>query len=160
MAAPAGLGVCGERSKFYEELVEELCVFAEHGFHLDRKRADGSSERDNLESAQSQIKNLPGWKGKKVIVPDAPPFPLALNYLWRYFIEHSMGVSQNGMGPALVTWEGLRAWCELMRITLEPWESLALVRLGQCRARVDSEKKPEPKSNPEPPSSSKRRRKG
>jgi len=71
-----------------------------------------------------------------------------------------MGVSRNGMGPVLVTWEGLRAWCELMRIALEPWESLALVRIGQCRAMVDSEKKPESKSNPEPPSSPKRRRKG
>jgi hypothetical protein len=57
-----------------------------------------------------------------------------------------MGLSQNGMGPALVTWESLLAWSSFMQITLESWEARALVQLGYKRAAVESETKPKPGS--------------
>lgn len=69
-----------------------------------------------------------------------PPLPQALAYLWIYFQEHSMGLSQTGMGPAVVTWESLSGWCALTGITLLPWEAKAMVRLGVMRATVEAEK--------------------
>ncbi len=130
----------GERNrKFYQEKLGELLAFAEHEFRLGRKRADGASEREHLDAAQRQIAQLPGWKGKKEIIPEGPPFPADLGYLWELFVGHSLGLSANGMGPALVTWEGLHAWCELMGHELEHWEALALVRLGHLRAVIESE---------------------
>lgn len=50
-----------------------------------------------------------------------------------------MGLQGNGMAVPGITWEGLTAWCALMRIVLEPWEAQALVRLGALRASVLSE---------------------
>jgi len=49
------------------------------------------------------------------------------------------GIASNGMGPVQVTWEALRAWRVEMRVPLEPWESLALVRLGYARAVIESQ---------------------
>lgn len=50
-----------------------------------------------------------------------------------------MGLSSNGFGPALVTWEALRAWSEFMAVRLEPWEAKVLVTLGYKRAVIDGE---------------------
>jgi hypothetical protein len=47
------------------------------------------------------------------------------------------------MAYPTVTWEGLAAWCAQMRITLEPWEASAMVRLGVLRANILT---PQPKS--------------
>lgn len=50
-----------------------------------------------------------------------------------------MGLSSNGFGPALVTWEALKAWSEFMALSLEPWEAKVLVTLGYRRAVIDGE---------------------
>ena len=49
------------------------------------------------------------------------------------------GLPAGGFGPALLSWETLRAWAAFMRVELRPWEALALVRLGNLRARVIAE---------------------
>ncbi len=51
-----------------------------------------------------------------------------------------MGLTQNGMGPPLVTWETLQAWRLLADEEIEDWEAKALVRLGYERAVVEGEK--------------------
>lgn len=43
------------------------------------------------------------------------------------------------MAPAKVTWDGLKAWCRLMKIKLDPEEALVLVRLGHEAAVAQSE---------------------
>jgi hypothetical protein len=43
------------------------------------------------------------------------------------------------MAPAKVTWEGLKSWCRLMKIKLDPEEALVLVRLGHESAVAQSE---------------------
>ncbi|MCK1568992.1 hypothetical protein IVB08_34605 [Bradyrhizobium sp. 173] len=50
-----------------------------------------------------------------------------------------MGLASNGFGPALVTWEALRAWSEFMAVSLEPWEAKVLVTLGYRRAVIADE---------------------
>lgn len=72
-------------------------------------------------------------------VDDAAVCPEALVYLWDHFREVSMGLGSNGFGPALVTWEALRAWSEFMAVALEPWEAKVLVTLGYRRAVIDDE---------------------
>lgn len=106
---------------------------------LDNKRDDGASERDHLTSAQRQIANLPGWRGPKVVVPESPPFPDELDYLYDHFRQLIIGIGANGMGPVQVTWEALHVWRVQMRVTLDPWECLALVRMGFARAAIHSE---------------------
>jgi hypothetical protein len=71
---------------------------------------------------------------------DTPPFPPQLDYLWQYYCQHTLGLSVSGMAPAVVTWEGLRSWCSIMEIDLDPEEALVLVRLGHESAVAQSEK--------------------
>jgi hypothetical protein len=102
--------------------------------------SDGASEGAHRASAARQW-TLMGRKDLAARVRgEAIEPPLEVMYLWEYFARHSMGLAINGMAPATVTWEGLRAWCELMGIELEPWEAMALVELGSLRARIESEK--------------------
>ena len=82
-----------------------------------------------------------GWKkSAEEVLPEAPPFPLELSYLWSWYCQHSMGVAINGMAPAVVTWEGIGAWSTLMGIRLEPWETMTMIRLGHLRANIEGEK--------------------
>lgn len=82
--------------------------------------------------------------GAKVPVLDAsltpPPFPPQLDYLWNLYCQHTLGIASTGMGPAVVTWEGMTAWCRLMAIKLDPEEALVLVKLGREAANAASEK--------------------
>lgn len=72
-------------------------------------------------------------------IDDAPLCPPALVYLWNHFAELSMGLCSNGFGPAVVTWEALKAWSEFCSVALEPWEARVLVELGHRRAVIDGE---------------------
>lgn len=71
---------------------------------------------------------------------EGPPFPDEVHYVWEWFVEHTLGLTQNGMGAPVVTWESLHAWQAGGGPILEYWESLALVRLGVIRANVQAEK--------------------
>ena len=93
-----------------------------------------------MASAQRQIANLPGWKGKKQVIPPAPPFPNEIGYLYSLHNEYCIAMDQNGMGPAMATWTGLRDWNELMGYRLDRWELLAIARLTHVRAVIESEK--------------------
>jgi hypothetical protein len=85
--------------------------------------------------------NLPGWRGKKPeeVIPQSPPYPFELDYLFRLFGEYSLAMEHNGMSPAMATWSGLKNWNEIMRHDLEPWELRAIAQLSQARAIVQSE---------------------
>jgi hypothetical protein len=149
LAVSSGLGRRQRYCKFYQTLVEDLLAFAEHHFRNGRKLADGATAAEHTESADRQFKKL-GLKSKKPIVPVGPGFPSAVGYLWRWFDQLSMGLAISGMGPSAVTWEGLYAWSLQMRVELESWEALALIRIGYVRAVVLSEdpKKARPDGSP------------
>jgi hypothetical protein len=110
----------------------EIC----DGRHRFRRDHDPHSPK----AAQRQIANLPGWKGKKEVIPEAPEFPEGIRYVWAMFAEIVQGVGSNGFGPPLITWESLHAWCELTGEMLQSWEARALVRLGYARAVIEGEK--------------------
>jgi hypothetical protein len=104
---------------------------------------------------------MPGWRGPKLALDDAPPFPAELQYLWQWFSEHCWGLQTNGMTQPRVTWEGLAAWCYLMDIVLLPWEARAIVTLGNVRANALTPKTETSSSNgadrPRPAGGKKRR---
>jgi hypothetical protein len=139
LAAPAGLGIREHRRKFYQAPAEDLLIFAEHQFRLGRALSDGATERDHRSSAAEQWAKLGRRDLARKALPLGPPFPIELRYLWHHFREHSLGLQINGMCPPTITWEGLQAWAMFMRLELEPWEALTLVKLGYLRAAVESE---------------------
>lgn len=115
--------------------------WAEHQFRQHRKAADGATEGDHLESGARQLANLPGRKKPVEVIPEKPPFPDELEYVWRWYGELASGLVANGFGPPMVTWEAIRAWREEMDIgPVEPWEAKCLVDLGVLRATVSAEK--------------------
>lgn len=85
-----------------------------------------------------------GLKPKVAPKIEGPELPYEFQYLWAWFCEHVMGLPVNGNVPPVVTWESLHAWCAFMRIDLSPWEALLMVRLGNLRATVITEKKTKP----------------
>jgi hypothetical protein len=43
----------------------------------------------------------------------APPLPLPMWQVWRWFLELGQGRSGNGMGPNPISWTELQAWTQL-----------------------------------------------
>ncbi len=50
-----------------------------------------------------------------------------------------MGMAIGGMGYPVITWEGLQAWSQVMRIELAAWEADLMMRLSCSRANVHAE---------------------
>lgn len=75
-------------------------------------------------------------------MPDGPPFPEPVGYLWSWFAEILNGCGSSGWGPPEVTWRDLLAWSMMTGNILMPWESAALIHLSVVYVRVRSEKKP------------------
>lgn len=75
----------------------------------------------------------------KQALPDAPEFPDALDYLWRWFVEILDGVAPNGMTAPAIGWRDLAAWCELTGERLEAWEARLLLRLSNLRVNILAE---------------------
>jgi hypothetical protein len=85
--------------------------------------------RRNPERVTRQIKKV-----EEIYVPE---LPYELHYLWIWFQEVSLGLSISGFGYPTITWEGLRAWKDLMNISkLEHWECLTLIQLASLRAGI------------------------
>ncbi|MCW5695776.1 MAG: hypothetical protein KIS96_03465 [Bauldia sp.] len=143
--------------KFLAGLVDELLEWAEHEFRLDRKLDDGATERDHLESAARQLKAL-GRQPKAEPTVDGPPFPDELDYLYRWFMEISLGLASSGMAPAVVTWRDITDWQEQTGEIVEPWEARALVSLGALRASIAVEKTKKKAKTPSEPKPKKPRK--
>lgn len=123
--------------KFYAGLVKELVTFAEYDFRNSVKVGDGSTKGQHESSAALQWEKLGQPQIVKTI--SAPHFPEELAYLWEWYRSHAMGIAISGMAPAVVTWESVVAWCDLMGIRVEPWEARAMVTIGYIRAVVEGE---------------------
>ena len=57
---------------------------------------------------------------------DGPDLPTALRYLWNHFIQLHNGRGGNGFGPNPIAWSEIRAYCDVMRVQLDPWEVEAI----------------------------------
>jgi len=62
-----------------------------------------------------------------------PECPDCAGYVWRWYVELSAAAPANGMGPACITHEQIRAWCALRRIGLQPFELDWLLLLDNRR---------------------------
>ena len=89
-----------------------------------------------------------GRKPKVSIVPDGPPFPDPLDYIWQAFCEIVFGLDINGFAPSPVTWTALADWSALTGTPLEPWESRALVMLGATRVAALTKETTKPAAPP------------
>lgn len=76
-----------------------------------------------------------------VLPPDAepPPFPLALEYVWRWFLQlHNARVS--GFGPSAISWLELDAWSRFTGNRPTPWEVQVLMAVDAEYLNSQAEK--------------------
>lgn len=112
--------------------------FAEWSFRQTSTLADGAQIGDVLESGHQQMAGFRIAKAAVVVAPP-PPFPLELDFLWEWYIDVSSGLPINGMVAPTISWDTLKAWQDLARIELEPWQAQTLVRLGSLRVSIQME---------------------
>lgn len=84
-----------------------------------------------------------GITPKVPILSEVPEFPEAIGYVYDWFREVSLGLQGNGFSYPSLTWEGLDCWARLTRQDLEPREARTIMALGNIRAGIMSEKKPD-----------------
>lgn len=133
------MGRRGAHRKFHEALCEELIAFAGRFFRDNRRWADGSTEKAHHEAAARIRSRLPGrGKAAPVAAPQACPWRVA--YLWHWFIEVAAGASGGGgFGPVVVSWHDVAEWSRMTGTRPDPWEAALLIRLGNLRARIETE---------------------
>lgn len=142
-------------------------AYAEHQFRHSSSLADGGEAGDHIESARRQLAMMPGRTRPNgpigPLIPNPPPFPEPLEYLWDWFAQISIGLPINGMTPPTLSWDTLHAWVLLTGLgPLEPWEAQALVQLSMMRAGIQSEirRNQSTATTPPPTPPSSRRRAG
>jgi hypothetical protein len=134
------LGLCGERGKFYEELVESLIAFRRVRIQEWSTQPRRGTEGDHKASAAKQWEPLAGRSRPTVDDHD----PAAVSRL--SFPISGPGTASTPLVLRSTAWRpcgdmGRRdSWCALMGIDLEPWEALTMIRLGHLRANIESEK--------------------
>jgi predicted flavoprotein YhiN len=100
-----------------------LIDFAKAHFALDRI-TNGRTVREHLRQIE---------KTRGVILPELHPEPPAseVMHIWEWFIEISQArtanVSLGGVTVNTISFSEIKAWSELMAVTVSPWE-IALLR--------------------------------
>lgn len=81
-----------------------------------------------------------GRRKKVATLSDVKPdLPRAVEHLWFWFLEISLGLDCGGGGYPSVTWQGIDAWARLTGRAIAPWEAMVLVRLGSLRVSIAAE---------------------
>lgn len=84
---------------------------------LNRVRSDGSTKR---ELAENLVRQRGTWPAD---VPQEPPFPEGLRYLWRWYQSLSLGRGSSGFGgPNPLSFLEVAAWAQLTGVQIDRWE--------------------------------------
>ena len=70
---------------------------------------------------------------------EAPPLPPLTALVWGYFVELSAARGSNGFGANSITPTGIRDWCWLTGVALDPWEIQAIARLDEAYLRKEDD---------------------
>lgn len=83
----------------------------------------GGTKLDHLKQVEKQ-------KGSDVI-PEIE-IPEDGQHVWNWFIDLHKKRGSSGFGAAPLLYTEIRAWGELMRITVEPWEVTAIMEMDDA----------------------------
>jgi hypothetical protein len=65
------------------------------------------------------------------VAPRSHDCPSEALHLWLYFTELHNARASGGFGPSPITFESIRAWCDLTGIYLLPWEVKAVKEIDR-----------------------------
>jgi hypothetical protein len=97
--------------------------------------------RETLEGLLKRTRN-PEKRAKHEAALECPPFPMALDYLWRIFNRLNARRGSNGFGPNAITWADIDAFIKHSKIDLAPWE-IEVIEMLDDLYRADPTKKKE-----------------
>lgn len=121
-------------------------AYAAHEFKLSRRLANGTTVRQNLESAAAQRAKRGKPPPPELDGPDLPP---AGEHVWGWFSELSSARGSTGFGPAPITYADIVAWARLMAVRPLPWEVRAIKALDSEFIIAASQDKPQQPTNPQ-----------
>lgn len=96
-----------------------LCQVLKDELRLGKVNGTGVSKRDELEQIWAQT-------GKKPQGLECLKIPECLEYLWKWFEELNTSRSSNGFGPNPISFGEIKAWRDLNKLYIRPWEVSAL----------------------------------
>jgi hypothetical protein len=105
-----------------------LLAFADNEFELSAVQKDGSCLRDHYLSVFDQT-------GKKPRQLEAYPAPLALIYVWEWFVELSLGRQSSGFGAMPFSWSDIQAWKSLCGYNISSQDIRLLKRLDSIAVK-------------------------
>jgi hypothetical protein len=74
--------------------------------------------------------------GRTPVALQGPEFPYVLEGLWSIFLELSNTRSQGYSAPLPISYQEVKAWCDLTGINLSPWEVQVIKRLDTVYIKV------------------------
>lgn len=60
-----------------------------------------------------------------------PTLPKLVSYLWGFFLDIHKQRANNGFGPSPIAFTEIKAWMELYRQKLKPWEIRAILAIDE-----------------------------
>ena len=95
-----------------------------------------ATERDHLEQVAKQL----GKEVEEIEQSNADAiFPDAASHIWTTFISLHDGRTYGMGGPNPISYDIIKAWCELMQITLSPWEVETIKSLDNLWIKIIGE---------------------
>ena len=98
-----------------------MAAYVAFEFALSAKNEQGTSTR-------AQLLQIEKSTGKRPEGLDGPDMPTEAEHVWRWFLDlHASRAS--GMGPTALQYLEIKAWSDLTRTEIRPWEARALKRI-------------------------------
>ncbi|OYW62688.1 MAG: hypothetical protein B7Z31_00010 [Rhodobacterales bacterium 12-65-15] len=110
-----------------------MLLFAEAQFRLNQRQGDNCTLREHLIAAWRMTGVEPAE------LAEAPSLPPLAAHVWSYFAELSRFRGSNGFGANPITPTGIKDWCWLAGMKLDPWEIRAIALLDEAYLRKEDD---------------------
>ncbi len=109
-----------------------MVAFGEHNFKLNKRDEQGVSLRETLQEVERQTGRTPEEL-------EGPDFPEVLGNVWSAFVALSNSRNPSFSGVAPITYEQIKAYCEVTHTPLSPQEIDAIKRLDNAYQKAMNE---------------------
>lgn len=99
---------------FLDECVEQLIAYAKNELKLSEKQKDGGTLRDHL----TNVRDRTGFTPPELTTVEVSNLVI---YLWEFFLDLN-STRQSGMGVNAISYQEIKAWCELTKTPLSAYE--------------------------------------
>lgn len=99
---------------FLDSLVEQLVEYTKNELKLSEKQKDGATYREHLKA----VEEMTGITPQELTTVEVSHI---IMYLWEWFLDLN-STRQSGMGINAISYSEIKAWCELVGISLSPYE--------------------------------------